>query len=60
LVAIIGLVLLFDFANQLGTLATVMGLAPAGIALTLQNVILSPGNGLRRGVETNSLGQPRT
>jgi hypothetical protein len=39
--AIIALVLLFDFANELGTLATVMGFAAAGIALTLQNVILS-------------------
>ncbi len=35
------LVLLFDFASQLGTLATVMGLAAAGVALALQNVILS-------------------
>jgi small-conductance mechanosensitive channel len=40
-VAVIALVLLFDFANQLGALATVMGFAAAGIALTLQNVILS-------------------
>ncbi|HKV55902.1 MAG TPA: mechanosensitive ion channel domain-containing protein [Candidatus Binataceae bacterium] len=40
-VAIIALVLLFDFANELGALATVMGFAAAGIALTLQNVILS-------------------
>jgi small-conductance mechanosensitive channel len=38
---VVGLVLLFDFANQLGTLATVMGLAAAGVALALQNVILS-------------------
>lgn len=40
-IAIILLVLLFDFANELGALATVMGLAAAGIALALQNVILS-------------------
>jgi small-conductance mechanosensitive channel len=40
-VAIISLVLLFGFANELGALATVMGFAAAGIALTLQNVILS-------------------
>ncbi|HJU09707.1 MAG TPA: hypothetical protein VJ728_02460 [Candidatus Binataceae bacterium] len=40
-VAIIALVLLFDFANELGALATVMGFAAAGIALTLQNVIIS-------------------
>ena len=38
---VVGLVLLFDFASQLGTLATVMGLAAAGVALALQNVILS-------------------
>jgi small-conductance mechanosensitive channel len=35
------LVLIFDFANELGTLGTVMGFAAAGIALALQNVILS-------------------
>jgi len=40
-IAIMALVLLFDFANELGALATVMGFAAAGIALTLQNVILS-------------------
>jgi small-conductance mechanosensitive channel len=40
-VVIVALVLLFDFANELGALATVMGFAAAGIALTLQNVILS-------------------
>jgi small-conductance mechanosensitive channel len=34
-------VLLFHFANELGALATVVGFAAAGIALTLQNVILS-------------------
>ena len=38
---VIGMVLIFDFASQLGTLATVMGLAAAGVALALQNVILS-------------------
>ncbi len=38
---VVFLVLLFDFASQLGTLATVMGLAAAGVALALQNVILS-------------------
>ncbi|HEY2524634.1 MAG TPA: mechanosensitive ion channel domain-containing protein, partial [Candidatus Binataceae bacterium] len=38
---VVALVLLFDFASQLGTLATVMGFAAAGIALALQNVILS-------------------
>ena len=41
LALVVGLVLLFDFASQLGTLATVMGLAAAGVALALQNVILS-------------------
>jgi small-conductance mechanosensitive channel len=40
-VAIIALILLFSFANELGALATVMGFAAAGIALTLQNVFLS-------------------
>jgi small-conductance mechanosensitive channel len=40
-VALVALVLLFGFANELGALATVMGFAAAGIALTLQNVILS-------------------
>ncbi len=38
---IAALVLIFDFANELGTLGTVMGFAAAGIALALQNVILS-------------------
>jgi len=38
---IIALILIFDFANELGTLGTVMGFAAAGIAITLQNVILS-------------------
>ena len=41
LALVVGLVLLFDFSSQLGTLATVMGLAAAGVALALQNVILS-------------------
>jgi small-conductance mechanosensitive channel len=38
---IVALVLIFDFANELGTLGTVMGFAAAGIALALQNVIMS-------------------
>jgi small-conductance mechanosensitive channel len=38
---IVALVMIFDFANELGTLGTVMGFAAAGIALALQNVILS-------------------
>jgi small-conductance mechanosensitive channel len=38
---VVALVLIFDFANELGTLGTVMGFAAAGIALALQNVILS-------------------
>ncbi len=41
LVVVLLFVLLFDFANELGALATVMGLAAAGVALALQNVILS-------------------
>jgi small-conductance mechanosensitive channel len=40
-IIIVALVLLFDFANELGALATVMGFAAAGIAFTLQNVIMS-------------------
>ena len=40
-IVVIALVLIFDFASELGTLATVMGFAAAGIALALQNVILS-------------------
>ncbi|HTW87184.1 MAG TPA: mechanosensitive ion channel domain-containing protein [Candidatus Binataceae bacterium] len=40
-VALIVLVLLFNFSNEIGALATVMGLATAGIAFALQNVILS-------------------
>jgi small-conductance mechanosensitive channel len=35
------LVLLFNFSSEIGALATVMGLATAGIAFALQNVILS-------------------
>lgn len=38
---VVSMVLLFYFANELGALATVMGFAAAGIALTLQNVITS-------------------
>jgi small-conductance mechanosensitive channel len=41
LIVVLFFVLLFDFANELGALATVMGLAAAGVALALQNVILS-------------------
>jgi small-conductance mechanosensitive channel len=41
LIVVIFLVLIFDFANELGALATVMGFAAAGIAFALQNVILS-------------------
>jgi small-conductance mechanosensitive channel len=37
----IALVLLFNFTSELGTIATVMGFAAAGIAFALQNVILS-------------------
>src|SRR5581483_2202618 len=39
--ALVALVLVFNFATELGTLATVMGLAAAGVAVALQNVILS-------------------
>ena len=39
--SVVSLVLVFDFTDQLGTLATVVGLAAAGIAVALQNVILS-------------------
>jgi len=35
------IVLLFNFSNEIGALATVMGLATAGVAFALQNVILS-------------------
>jgi small-conductance mechanosensitive channel len=38
---LVALVLVFDFASEIGTLATVMGLAAAGVAVALQNVILS-------------------
>ncbi len=34
-------VVLFNFSNEIGALATVMGLATAGVAFALQNVILS-------------------
>jgi small-conductance mechanosensitive channel len=39
--AVVALVLIFYFANELGALVTVLGFAAAGIALALQNVILS-------------------
>jgi small-conductance mechanosensitive channel len=38
---VVALVVLFDFANEIGSIATVLGFAAAGIALALQNVILS-------------------
>jgi small-conductance mechanosensitive channel len=38
---VIALVLVFDFVNQFGALATILGFAAAGIALALQNVIMS-------------------
>jgi small-conductance mechanosensitive channel len=38
---IVALIIIFGFASELGTLGTVLGLAAAGIALALQNVILS-------------------
>jgi small-conductance mechanosensitive channel len=41
LTVVVVLVFLFNFANQIGALATVMGFAAAGIAVALQNVILS-------------------
>jgi small-conductance mechanosensitive channel len=37
----VGLIIVFGFASELGALATVIGFAAAGIALALQNVILS-------------------
>ena len=40
-IAALGLILVLGFANQLSALATVLGFAAAGIALALQNVILS-------------------
>ena len=39
--SIVSLVLVFEFTDELGTLATVLGLAAAGVAVALQNVILS-------------------
>jgi len=39
--SVVSLVLVFDFTDELGTLATVVGLAAAGVAVALQNVILS-------------------
>jgi small-conductance mechanosensitive channel len=41
LVIVVSLIVLFNFANEIGSLATVMGFAAAGIAVALQNVILS-------------------
>ncbi len=41
LVAVLALVIMFNFANQIGAIATVLGFAAAGIAFALQNVILS-------------------
>ena len=38
---IVALVLVFYFSNQFGALATILGFAAAGIALALQNVIMS-------------------
>jgi small-conductance mechanosensitive channel len=38
---IVTLIIIFGFASELGTLGTVIGFAAAGIALALQNVILS-------------------
>ncbi len=38
---LIALVLLFNFTSELGAIATITGFAAAGIALALQNVILS-------------------
>ncbi len=37
----VAMILLFNFASELGAVATVMGFAAAGIAFALQNVILS-------------------
>ena len=39
--ALIAFVLIVNFATELGSIATIMGFAAAGIALALQNVILS-------------------
>ncbi len=41
LTVVVIFVILFNFANEIGALATVMGFAAAGIAVALQNVILS-------------------
>jgi small-conductance mechanosensitive channel len=41
LAIVVTFVVLFNFANEIGALATVMGFAAAGIAVALQNVILS-------------------
>ena len=38
---VIAIVVMFNFATEVGSLATVMGFATAGIAVALQNVILS-------------------
>jgi len=38
---VVTLIAIFGFANELGTLGTVIGFAAAGVALALQNVILS-------------------
>jgi small-conductance mechanosensitive channel len=38
---VVSLIIVFGFASELGTLGTVIGFAAAGIALALQNVILS-------------------
>ncbi len=40
-VTLLIMVLLFNFSSEIGALATVMGLATAGVAFALQNVILS-------------------
>ncbi len=41
LTIVIVMIVLLDFANELGALATIMGFAAAGIALALQNVFVS-------------------
>ena len=41
LAVVVIFVILFNFASEIGALATVMGFAAAGIAVALQNVILS-------------------
>ena len=41
LTIVIIMIILLDFANELGALATVMGFAAAGVALALQNVFVS-------------------